>query len=119
MTRLPRRASRVKPPLRGRASTRHYHGDFAPIASVRRPLRSYNSRPLTRLSCPEQEIKSPGNPSGPEQPHPHEPKPSLYADLVEFYKSWGRFLRSLEKPWQWILAIAIVLSSLLLLNRLL
>ncbi len=122
MTRLPRRTLRVKPPLRGRAAslkgqaaTRHYQGEFAPVASVRRPRRPYGAeRPV-----PPPYPGPPSPPGGPEAPVPQPPKTSLYADLVQLYRSWGRFLRSLDQPWQWLLALAIVFSSLLLLNRLL
>ena len=116
MSRLPRRSLRVKPPLRGRAATRQYRGEFAPVASVRRPV---HARGPT-LSPPPWEIEHPipGPMPDPNTPCPP-PKSSLYADLVAFYKGWVRFLRSLDQPWQWLLAIAIVLSSLLLLNRVL
>ncbi|MGD1853368.1 MAG: hypothetical protein ACFB2W_03875 [Leptolyngbyaceae cyanobacterium] len=114
MSRLPRRPSRVKPPLRGRAATQHYRGEFAPVASVRRPLRAYGSRTL----LPSQERKQ----SVVCKPEPDsstpKPPPSLYADLVKFYKSWVRFLQDLNQPWQWLLAIAVVLTGLLLLSQL-
>lgn len=115
MTRLPRRSSRVKPPLRGRAATKQYRGEFAPVASVRRPL---NARgPM--LSPPHQKIEHPIPLPLPEPPIPcPPPKTSPYADLVELYKRWGRLLRSLDQPWQWLLVMAIVLSGLLLLSQL-
>ncbi len=120
MSRLPRRPLRVKPPLRGRAATKHYRGEFAPVASVRRPLRSYGSTPYLQtrapLTPPCEEPKPPVIPpevTDPPLTHPH--NKSLYADLIEFYKSWVR----LDKPWKWLLTLAVVLSSLLLLNRLL
>ncbi|MEM7061769.1 MAG: hypothetical protein AAF572_01210 [Cyanobacteria bacterium P01_B01_bin.77] len=113
MSRLSRRPSRVKPPLRGRAATKHYHGEFAPVASVRRPLKAHGSG----LLPPRQEIKPPISVPDPRMPCPP-PKPGLYANLVEFYKSWVKLLRSLNQPWQWLLAIAIILSSLLLLSQL-
>ena len=113
MSRLPRRTLRVKPPLRGRAATRHYRGEFAPIAAVRRPVIARG--PM--LSPPHQEIKPPI--PVPPSPIPcPPPKTGLYADLVEFYKRWVRLLRSLDQPWQWSLAVAVVLSSLLLLSQL-
>ncbi|MBE9066696.1 hypothetical protein IQ260_08525 [Leptolyngbya cf. ectocarpi LEGE 11479] len=113
MSRLPRRPSRVKPPLRGRAATQHYRGEFAPVASVRRPLNIYGSR---LLSPPHQERKPPI--PAPDSPIPRPPSQSeLYADLAEFYKRLGRLLRRIDQPWQWLLlASAIVLSSLLLLS---
>lgn len=106
MTRLPRHASKVKPPARGRAATRQYRGEFAPIASVRRPLPPYGSP--QELPC--KEIDPPITP-------PHEA--SLFADIVQFYKSFIRLLETSNQPWQWLLALATVLSGLLLLNRLL
>ena len=122
MSRLPRRPLRVKPPLRGRAATRQYRGEFAPVASVRRPSRPYSSA-RTPLTSPYKEPKPPIVPPGDTEPpitHPHTNGPhthGIYADLVELYKSWGRFLQTLGKPWNWLLVLAIVLSSLLLLNR--
>ncbi|MEO1508333.1 MAG: hypothetical protein AAFU84_11850 [Cyanobacteria bacterium J06633_23] len=116
MSRLPRRPLRVKPPLRGRAATRQYRGKFAPVASVRRPLRAYGTRPL---SPPYEEIKPPSSPKPVSDPPiiVPLPQPSLYAELVEFYKSLGRLLRRIDQPWQWLLLVsAIVLSSLLLLS---
>ena len=109
MSRLPRRPLRVKPPLRGRAATKHYRGEFAPVASVRRPLRPYGSAPYPQTRIP---LTPPCD-----KKKPSEDKNSLYAELVELYKSWGRFFQSLGKPWNWLLVLAIVLSSLLLLNR--
>ena len=117
MSRLPRRSSRVKPPLRGRAATKQYRGEFAPVASVRRPLGAYGSR----LSPSHQKMKLPICPEpvpNPPVPIPPSPKSGLYADLVRFYKSLGRFLRAMDQPWQWLLAAAIVLSGLLLLSQL-
>mgnify|MGYP001804448324 FL=1 len=52
MSRLPRRPLRVKPPLRGRAATRQYRGEFAPVASVRRPLRPYGSAAYSQDRTP-------------------------------------------------------------------
>lgn len=123
MTRLLRRTSRVKPPLRGRAATDHHRGEFAPMASVRRPRRPYGvagyPHRVTIKPTPPLSPVPPAPPHGPEAPSPRPPETSLYADLVQVYKSLGRLLRSLEQPWQWLLALAIALSSLLLLNRLL
>ena len=118
MSRLPRRPSRVKPPLRGRAVTKQYRGEFAPVASVRRPLRAYGSRPL---SPSHQKMEPPICPEpvpNPPVPIPPSPKSGLYADLFRFYKRLERLLRSMDQPWQWLLAAAIVLSGLLLLSQL-
>jgi len=121
MSRLPRRPLRVKPPLRGRAATQHYRGEFAPIASVRRPSRPYGSAPAPypQVRIPLEEPKPPVVPplEDTEVPPTHPPDNGLYEDLAELYKSWGRFLRSLDTPKKWLLALAIVLGSLLLLNR--
>ncbi len=122
MTRLPHRTSRVKPPLRGRAATQQYRGNFAPITSLRRPLSPYGSAPFPRgqepLCPPHREVPAnPPNDAGPPSTHP--PQDNLYADLVKFYKQWGRFLRNLDQPWQWLVALTLVLSALLLLNHLL
>lgn len=115
MSRLPRRSSRVKPPLRGRAATKHYRGEFAPVASVRRPLKARGPT----LSPPHQEIKPPIPVPMPDPRIPcPPPKTSPYADLAEFYKRWVKLLRSLDQPWQWLLVVVIVLSGLLLLSQL-
>lgn len=115
MSRLPRRPSRVKPPLRGRAATKHYRGEFAPVASVRRPLKARG--PM--LSPPPQKTKPPVPDPVPDPGIPcPPPKPDLYADLFKFYQSLVRLLRSLSQSWQWLLVVAIVLSSLLLLSQL-
>ncbi|MDV3353516.1 hypothetical protein QGP82_32875 [Leptothoe sp. LEGE 181152] len=116
MTRLPRHASKVKPPLRGRAATKQYRGEFAPVASVRRPLHPYGSpqelpcKEIDPPTLPPKDVDPPITP-------PH--KTSLFADIVQFYKSFARLLETLNQPWQWLLALATVLSGLLLLNRLL
>ena len=94
MSRLPRRSSRVKPPLRGRAATQHYRGEFAPVASVHRPTRPlYSPQKHHGSSC-----------SGTEQP-------------LTLYQKLKHFLDSLE-PWKGLLILALLLSSLWLLNRL-
>lgn len=109
MTRLPRRSLRVKPPLRGRAATKSYRGEFAPIASVRYPQRPYGSP-----------FHSPISPPCPEQPISPPPKrKSLYAALLRFYQHLIRLIQSLEQPWQWLIVLTLVLFSLLLLNQLL
>ncbi|MBX2863764.1 MAG: hypothetical protein KTR27_09420 [Leptolyngbyaceae cyanobacterium MAG.088] len=124
MSRLPRRSVRVKPPLRGRAATKQYRGNFASLTTVRRPSRPYGSAPLPPgrepLYPPPGEVVPPMKPpQDVAPPATYPPENSLYADLVDLYKRWGRFLRGLDQPWQWLVALAIVLSSLLLLNRLL
>ena len=126
MNRLPRRWSRLKPPLRGRAATRQYRGEFAPVTSVRRPLQPYSSGgflPVQSLPLTEK-IAPPASPSESSEPptallSQSSPKGDLYAKLVELYKSSGRLLRDLDQPWQWLVVFAIVVTSLLLLNRLL
>lgn len=120
MTHLPRRTLRVKPPLRGRAATKQCRGKFAPITSVHRPLSPYGSGGLREGSpiSPSPETGQPA-PAPPIFPNPPLHDKGLYADLVDFYKRWGRFLRSLDSPWQWLIVLAIVLTSLFLLNQLL
>ena len=109
MTRLPRQPSRVKPPLRGRAATQSYRGEFAPIASVRYPQRPHGSRfhPPISPSCPEQPISPPLE------------RKSLYGKLLKFYQHLIRLIQSLKQPWQWLIALTLILCSLLLLNQLL
>lgn len=121
MSRLPRRTSRVRPPLRGRAATKAYRGDFAPLASVRHPRSPYGSTGYTQRERPTPPpYQAPTvPPARPESPIPTPSETSLFADLVQFYKSWGRLLRNLDQSWQWLLALGIILSSLLLLHRLL
>ena len=105
MTRLPRQPSRVKPPLRGRAATKSYRGEFAPIASVGYPQRPYGS---------------PFYPPCPEQPAPPPlQRKNLCADLLRFYQHLICLIQSLKQPWQWLIALTLVLLSLLLLNQLL
>ncbi|MEM1251453.1 MAG: hypothetical protein AAGI69_03385 [Cyanobacteria bacterium P01_H01_bin.21] len=113
MSRLSRRSPRVKPPLRGRAVTKHYRGEFAPVASVRRPLTTRSPA----LSHPGRKLKPPISTSPPFNPCPP-PKIGLHAKLVKFYQHWVKLLRSLNQPWQWLLAVVIVLSSLILLSQL-
>ena len=115
MSRLPRRPSRVKPPLRGRAATQSYRGEFAPVASVRRPLKAHG----TQLPMPPPQTIAP--PVCPEPPTPPTdcppPKTGLYADLVEFYKKLWILLQRINQPWQWLLIVlAIILSGLLFLS---
>ncbi len=130
--RSPRHPSRVQPPLRGRAATRHFRGEFAPAAAVRHTLNPPSSRPL----APEGESLKPVPPPPPQKPKPPEPPPlpeppissppahtpptnNKYAVLVQLYRRWKRFIRSLDQPWQWIVVVVIVLLGLFLLNRLL
>lgn len=117
MSRLPRRPVRVQPPLRGRAAIRHYRSRYAPIALVR-PVLKPPSGSMPTHGIPGRE--RPGSP-----PHDTEilvPQPvqkSLFNDLFEFYKGWTSLVRRIDQPWQWLLALAIVLMSVLLLPRLL
>ncbi|MGD1948238.1 MAG: hypothetical protein ACFB14_01150 [Leptolyngbyaceae cyanobacterium] len=100
MSRLPRRTLRVKPPLRGRAATQHYRGEFAPISAVNRPLRpSYTTRAL-----PGKRQKPP------EQPHPKPPQDYDSGPSGNLFDS--------QKRWPWLVVIALVVISLLLLERL-
>lgn len=111
MTRLPRRhASRVKPPLRGRAATKQYRGEFAPVASVRRPLSSH----VSPQEPPCKEINPPTlPPKDVEPPITHPDETSLFADIVQFYESFVRLLKNSNQPLKWLLAFATILMGLL------
>ncbi len=121
MSRLPRRPLRVQPPLRGRAVTRHYRGQYAPLALVHPVVRPPSSPlPMARV-C----VQPPGGennnscPSPPtqENPVPQPAQKSLFKDLFSFFRGWVRLVRKLDQPWQWLLALVIVLVSVLLLPR--
>ena len=103
MSRLPRHASRIKPPLRGRAATKHYRGEFAPITSTHHPLKPpYSSQTLPKEPKPSK----PPHLEKPITPEPSSPtNNSLYSDLFNFYKKWI-----------WLIALAAVLIGLLLFN---
>ncbi|ESA34826.1 hypothetical protein N836_15510 [Leptolyngbya sp. Heron Island J] len=117
MTRLPRQPLRVKPPLRGRAATKNYRGEFAPIASVRYPQRPYGS-PLYQSapsSCPEPPALSP--PVTPPCPPPK--RKNRYADLLRVYRYLISLIQTLKQSWPWLIVLALIVGSLLLLNQLL
>lgn len=116
MSRLPRYRSRVKPPLRGRAATKApLGGTFAPIQSVRYPTRPRGAGAHRPPAYPDVEQPVSPKPEVPVSPSPRPP----HSDTPNLYRHWGRFLRSLDQPWKWLLVAVIVLSSLLLLNQLL
>ncbi|MEM9803779.1 MAG: hypothetical protein AAF959_00745 [Cyanobacteria bacterium P01_D01_bin.56] len=123
MSRLPRRPSRVKPPLRGRAATKAYYGTFAPVQSRRHLIKSPSSGAYRRdiyLPAPPYSGVEPSVPMPtPDMPSPRPTPPLPESDLANLYKHWGRLLRGLDEPWKWLLLTVILLSGLFLLGRLL
>lgn len=119
MTRLSRRASRVKPPLRGRAATQHYRGEYAPVASIRHPLPS--RRPTIQSSKSKKYPISPPDPTR-EIPAPlpkktappQKNKHNLYADLTEFYQRLGRFF---SQYWKWLIVFVVLAVILITLAK--
>ncbi|MEM9092725.1 MAG: hypothetical protein AAGC93_28855 [Cyanobacteria bacterium P01_F01_bin.53] len=115
MTRLSRHTSRVKPPLRGRTATQHYRGEYAPIASIRRPLPS--PRPTMQSSKSKEYPISPPDSkrdipdSSPKETDPSQTnKRNLYAKLTEFYQKLGEFF---SQHWKWLIVL-VVLAAILI-----
>ncbi|MEM9266544.1 MAG: hypothetical protein AAGA46_13565 [Cyanobacteria bacterium P01_F01_bin.13] len=133
--RLPRHLAKIQPPLRGRVATQHFRGDFAPVASIRRPLSPSSSRSLpngsetltpANLSATTsyQQSETPIATSVAEPSLPSSTKTSLTEQSedtprIHPYRSWGRFIRSLDQSWKWIIFIVIVVGGLFLLSQLL
>ena len=115
MNRLPRRTTRVKPPLRGRAATQHYRGQYAPL-SIARPAVKPPSKPSPPL---RRKIVSPQPLHKEHKSVDQHQETGLFTELLSFYKSWGRLIRSMDQSWQWLLVLGIVLLSVLILPRLL
>ncbi|MEM6254038.1 MAG: hypothetical protein AAF821_14050 [Cyanobacteria bacterium P01_D01_bin.156] len=111
MSRLPRRPTRVKPPLRGRAATKQYRGNFAPVASIRRPLNSHGSGRYWQNQSLATKSPVPHRPLPPESaPIEKDLKEPQYPTDVD--RSPNRFRI-------WFAVLFIVVSGLLLLSRLL
>ena len=119
MNHSPRRASRVRPPLRGRSATvlpRGQARSYSP-AAVRQqsPVPSGSSWQNPRQTLPS---------NRPGWQEPHKEVPNKYPDwqephtsatdeihpiLPKLYKLWPVLFEVLDQPWKWLAALAVVI----------
>lgn len=121
MNRLPRHASRVRSPLRGRSATVPPLGRTSAYANAgvtpRSPVRRSTSAPGRTLVRGPSVVKSrpPAKPPAPTQPplwqESYDPvrEEDVQPVLLKLYNRWPSLFKVLDQPWKWLVALVLLI----------